>query len=166
MKRSLIVISGIFILFNSCRDVVREYDRVLNERKTDKPLLIQPAISYSGDSLNNIAYPVGGIGTGNVLMGGRGNILEWEIFGKADQDELPPYMTFFAIHVDKGDGNPVNRVLEGVIPEDQPNPFGVPRQQLTGIPRFSECHFQSDFPFARTKLSDRDLPLGAALTTW
>ena len=52
---------------------------------------------YSGESLRNIFYPLGGIGTGNLLIGGRGNILEFEIFNRAQMDELPPYMTFFSL---------------------------------------------------------------------
>lgn len=155
-----------FIMF-SCRGVGREYNEVLKDRKNnERPVPVYKAVVYSGDSLKNIAYPLGGITTGNVLMGGRGNILEWEIFGRADQDELPPYMTFFALHAENANGLQYNRILEGVLPDDQPNPFGVPRQQLTGIPRFSKCQFSSDFPFARTKLSDPDIPVEAELTGW
>ena len=52
---------------------------------------------YTGENLRNIFYPLGGIGTGNLLIGGRGNILEFEIFNRAQRDELPPYMTFFSV---------------------------------------------------------------------
>jgi uncharacterized protein (DUF608 family) len=166
MKRSFLLIPLILIILSSCRDVVREYDRVLSERQTEQPVITKRPISYSGDSLKNIAYPIGGIGTGDVLVSGRGNILEWEIFGRAEQDELPPYMTFFAIHAEKPNGDKFNRILEGIMPDDQSNPFGIPRQQLTGIPRFSSCTHQSDFPFARTGLSDPSIPVAARLTTW
>ena len=33
---------------------------------------------YSGDNLRNIFYPLGGVGTGDLLIGGRGNIQEFE----------------------------------------------------------------------------------------
>ena len=50
---------------------------------------------YHGENLRNIFYPLGGIGTGDLLIGGRGNILEFEIFNQAQRDELPPYTDLF-----------------------------------------------------------------------
>ena len=151
------------ILFFSCKDT----GEIINEdayRKNEA--LPWQAYTYSGDSLRQIAMPVGGIGTGNALIGGRGNILEWEIFGKADRDELPPYMTFFAMHIETPDGKKINRILEGQMRDDYPNPFGVPRQQLAGIPRFQKCTFITDFPFGRVILNDENIPLRAYLKTW
>ena len=54
-------------------------------------------ITYSGDSLRNIAVPLGGIGTGDILIGGRGNIQAFEIFNRAANDGNLPYMSFFSL---------------------------------------------------------------------
>jgi non-lysosomal glucosylceramidase len=35
--------------------------------------------SYTGEHLQRIALPLGGIGTGTVSLGGRGNLTDWEI---------------------------------------------------------------------------------------
>ncbi len=35
--------------------------------------------SYDADHLLNIALPLGGIGTGTVSLGGRGELRDWEI---------------------------------------------------------------------------------------
>ena len=41
--------------------------------------------SFTGNSLQEIAFPLGGIGTGCVSLGGRGDLRDWEIFGKPDK---------------------------------------------------------------------------------
>ena len=37
---------------------------------------------YDKDHLLNIALPLGGIGTGTVSLGGRGELRDWEIMNK------------------------------------------------------------------------------------
>ena len=32
-----------------------------------------------------IAFPLGGIGTGTISLGGRGNLRDWEIFNRPDK---------------------------------------------------------------------------------
>ena len=141
-----IFILSIFALFLfSCTPVVREYKQ-LKSRETRKTYATGKLPVYSGDSLRHILFPVGGIGTGDILIGGRGDIRELEIFGRADLDELPPYMTFFSLwmqtrQMEEGipvENPPVVKILEGRLPDDYPNPFGVPRQQLAGMPRFEQ----------------------------
>lgn len=39
---------------------------------------------YAGDALLEIAFPLGGIGTGCVSPGGRGALRDCEIFGRPD----------------------------------------------------------------------------------
>ena len=35
--------------------------------------------TYKGDYINKVAMPLGGIGTGTVSIGGRGDLRDWEI---------------------------------------------------------------------------------------
>ncbi len=162
--------ASILILFTvSCNGVVREYEKLMEDPQSlssDESEPTVPMPSYTGDSLRNIAFPLGGIGTGNLLMGGRGNIIDHEIFGRANADEVPPYMTFFAIRIKDSHGEVQARVLEGTLPDNFPNPFGVPRSQLGGIPRFSGCRFTPEFPLAHLHLEDRGLPVEAKATFW
>ncbi len=156
----------ILILITSCQNVVRKYGEVLeSSRKTGVQQPVRSLI-YSGDSLRNIAFPVGGIGTGDILLGGRGNIYELEIFGRADWDEVPPYMTFFSLWFKNSKNYSGIRILEGELADDFPNPFGVPREELAGMPRFASCRFIPEYPFARVILEDNDVPLRAELTAW
>ncbi len=116
------------------------------------------SINYSGDSLTNIAVPVGGIGTGAVLIGGRGNIRALEIFNRSAMNDQP-YMTFFSLWFREGDNPPDARILEGEVQESTSGPYGIPRRQLEGIPRFEQARFSSDYPFIHLELQDDDVPL-------
>jgi len=38
--------------------------------------------AHTGDQLREIAFPLGGIGTGTISLGGRGQLRDWEIFNR------------------------------------------------------------------------------------
>lgn len=41
-----------------------------------------PQRSFTAAHLTQIAFPLGGIGTGTVALGGRGQLTDWEIFNR------------------------------------------------------------------------------------
>ena len=114
-------------------------------------------ITYSGDSLKNISIPLGGIGTGDILIGGRGNIRALEIFNRAAQTDELPYMTFFSLWLKEEGQEPVSRILESKLPHDSPGPYGIERRQLAGLPRFEKSEFICKYPFVNINLMDRKL---------
>ncbi len=122
----------------------------LNKRNT---------FSYSGDSLKNISIPLGGIGTGDILIGGRGNIKAMEIFNRAAQTGELPYMTFFSIWFKEENNVAASRILESRLPDNSPGPYGIERRQLSGLPRFEKSKFTSRYPFVNIELMDNDVPL-------
>ena len=46
---------------------------------------------YTGEKLARIALPIGGIGTGTVSLGGRGQLRDWEIMNQPARGFCPLY---------------------------------------------------------------------------
>src|SRR4051794_27897977 len=71
-----------------------------------------PQRTFSGAALDQVVFPLGGIGTGTVGLGGRGNLCDWEIFNRPAKGKVLPY-SFFAVWAHAaGAPAPVARVLE------------------------------------------------------
>jgi len=77
--------------------------------------------TYGAERLRRVAVPIGGIGTGTVSLGGRGNLRDWEIVNRPAKGFVPNVpitrnMTepraFFAVRVQAQDQPPVTRLLE------------------------------------------------------
>ena len=47
--------------------------------------------TYSGKFLDEVAMPLGGIGTGTVSVGGRGDLRDWEIMNRGALGYLPAF---------------------------------------------------------------------------
>ena len=127
--------------------------------KTRKPLI------YSGEALRTIAFPVGGLGTGNITIGGRGEIREMEIFNRPAKG-VHPELTFLAIWVKAEGKSPVAKVLERKLFPPYVAWMGIPRTQLPGLPRFDEVYFRGEFPLAWLEFKDKDVPLQITLETY
>ncbi len=112
---------------------------------------------YRGEQLKEIAFPLGGIGTGTVSLGGRGNLRDWEIFNRPGKSINFPF-TFFAIFVES-EGKKFSRVLEGQIAPPYSAGFGYRREEVPGLPRFRNALFRGEYPIAEVELSDPDLPV-------
>ena len=78
--------------------------------------------TFTGRNLKMIAFPLGGIGTGTVSLGGRGQLRDWEIFNRPDKGNELSY-AFPAIWAKVGESEPVVRVLESRLqPPYERNP--------------------------------------------
>src|SRR5206468_1421406 len=89
---------------------------------------------FSGESLREIAFPLGGIGTGTVSLGGRGQLRNWEIFNRPGKDCTLPY-TFFAAWIGGEGRQPIARVLERRFLPPYSGSSGLPAAQVAGLPR-------------------------------
>jgi len=122
--------------------------------------------TYSGDHLNRVAFPLGGIGAGMVCLEGTGSLSHVSVRNKPELNNEP--QAFAAITI-KGENN-LARVLEGPVPDwkifgkhEAGNGLG---ETTYGLPRFDHAKFKARFPFAYVKLSDNDLPVDASITGW
>ena len=117
---------------------------------------------YDSDHLARIALPLGGIGTGTVSLGGRGNLRDWEIRNRPAKGNVGS-QAFFVLHVQEQDGAAVTRLLEGPIEcEEYEGQHGA-KAQNHGLPRFRRCSFEAAYPFGQVVLGDDDVPLAVRL---
>ena len=121
--------------------------------------------TFTGESLKEVAFPIGGIGTGTVSLGGRGNLRDWEIFNRPGKDKGLPY-TFFCIYAEPEGGKGVARVLERRIMPPYTAGFGLPTSKVSGLPRLKEAVFHGEYPLARIVFEDDDLPVMVSLEAY
>jgi len=136
-----------------------------DKNKTDKMYGSGEPFEYTGEQLKTIGFPIGGISTGNIVLGGRGNIKNIEIFNKVDKINLPS-RTFFSIWVQEKNNEPVAKILERKILPPYEGWMGFPRDQLSGVARFEEIIFKGEYPFANLKLIDEQVPVNVELEAY
>lgn len=115
--------------------------------------------SYTGSELRALRVPVGGVGTGNILMGGRGDIQHIEFANRPNRARQPVY-TFFSIWMRQGNQAPVARILERELIPPYDN---VQRLSGHGLPHFSEVVFRNHFPLPSWDFHDESVPLAISL---
>lgn len=121
--------------------------------------------TFTQDALREIAFPLGGIGTGTVSLGGYGNLRDWEILNRPSKGSVLPF-TFAAIRVE-GTGIPVNiRVLERERLPPFSGAFGMPKVTGLGLPHFREATFTGAYPFAHIHFQDSSFPVEASLEAY
>jgi uncharacterized protein (DUF608 family) len=118
--------------------------------------------SFRGRNSAQVAFPIGGIGTGTVSIGGRGDLRDWEIFNHPGKGKLLP-MTFFAIWAQREEDRPVTKVLEGPIQPPYTGSHGFDRRMVPGLPRLRDALFHGEYPFAWVHFDDPDLPVKVSM---
>ncbi|HET7768413.1 MAG TPA: GH116 family glycosyl-hydrolase [Chloroflexota bacterium] len=114
--------------------------------------------TFTGEQLRTVAFPLGGIGTGTVSLGGRGNLQDWEIFNRPGKGKTLPY-TFFSLWAQPEGGEAVARVLERRILPPFTGERGLPPNRAAGLPRLREARFTGAYPIAEIEFEDDRLPL-------
>ena len=115
---------------------------------------------YTGQHLKTIEVPLGGISTGNILMGGRGDFSHIEFFNRPDR-RRDPINTFFAIY-SRVDGElPISKILEGeYIP-----PYGEETHlKSSGLPRIDSVVLTNHYPEVQWQFLDEDIDLEMTLS--
>lgn len=112
-----------------------------------------------------VAFPLGGIGTGNVSLGARGELRDWEIFNRANKGTLLPN-TFFAIRTKTGAEPPIAKVLEAPLQAPHTLSHGYHPSTAAGLPRLAASTFYGEYPFARIDFDDPDLPVRVQLEAY
>jgi len=116
---------------------------------------------FTGEALRAIAFPLGGIGTGTVSLGGFGNLRDWEIFNRPNKGSTLPF-TFGALRVTAG-GKTTARILERELLPPFEESHGLGRDRAAGLPRFREVVFTGSYPFAEIAFQDSASPVEVSL---
>jgi len=121
---------------------------------------------YEGEFVEQVAFPLGGMGAGMVCLEGTGTVSHVSVFNRPDIYHEPG--AFAALSI-KGLENGA-RVLEGPVPDYKK--FGRPGTgrgapgTFYGLPRFEDAVFEARFPFGTIKLRDAHIPLEIIITGW
>jgi len=128
--------------------------------------------TYSGKYLNEVAMPLGGIGTGTVSIGGRGDLRDWEIMNRGALGYLPAFKfvvptiangPFFALYYKEQDKEAAIKVLEGpVSTKEYYGDWGADAVN-SGFPRFEETTFSTAYPLAQVNFKHKDVPVDVRL---
>jgi uncharacterized protein (DUF608 family) len=136
------------------------------DHNTDKGPEAEFNTTYTGDRLNRIAFPMGGMGAGMICLEGNGCISHVSVRHKPDVFNEPFMFGALTVRgVEHG-----AKVLEG--PVQNRKVFGAPytgngnSNRSYGFPRFEHAEFSSRFPFATVALRDRDIPVDVEIMGW
>ena len=145
-------------------------DRVLNQARTTQG---QPGNIYQGEALRHVAMPLGGLGTGQIALGGDGGLRQWQMVNQVNHLGFVPD-SFFAVRAACVEP-PLNlvRVLQSreslartepstPLVNDDVLPLEQRRllEQHTGVERTT---FRGAYPFAHITYEDQQLPLDVQL---
>ncbi len=122
--------------------------------------------SYTGSKTTQISFPLGGIGSGCIGLGGDGRLVEWEIFNRPAKGKFNG-LSHFAVKAVSGGKLLDARVLCAEM--KPPYKVGGERQfcaqgfnpgleTMAGYPNFRENEFIGEFPIANLVFSDPKFP--------
>ena len=118
---------------------------------------------YEQDQLLNIALPLGGIGTGTVSLGGRGELRDWEIMNVPGKGYNTVVMgndaPFFAIYTRDAQGHSRTKALLGPLHDAEYQHMEGRPVNHHGLPRFRKASFSATYPFGMVQLSDAGMPV-------
>ncbi len=133
-------------------------------------------MKYIGRYTQEISFPLGGIGTGSIGIGGDGRLVDWEIFNRPSKGSVNRY-SHFAIRAIQND-KITAVVLNGDMQKEltgQYNKhkwswncygFGANCEKMCGFPHFKELEFNGEFPVASVGFKDDKFPANVNLTAF
>jgi len=122
--------------------------------------------TYRGAQTREISFPLGGIGTGCIGLGGAGHLVDWELFNRPAKGAFNGF-SHFAVKAEAKGKLLDARVLHGDVAPPYNGTgsightgfgFGVARETLSGLPHFRKTTFRGGFPFAEIEFRDPAFP--------
>lgn len=132
-------------------------------------------MEYTGKNTSQISFPLGGIGTGSIGLGGNGSLVDIEIKNRPNKNSTAEF-THFAIKAEDENGVIDARILQGDLEKDYigctERPlytgygFGPDRGTMAGFPHFESVRFCGEFPFATLHFTHRKFPGEISMTAF
>lgn len=163
MKNVVFILIAVF--FSGC---FAKEDSDIIQRNEKWPVLK----TYSSQFLDEVAMPLGGIGTGTVSIGGRGDLRDWELMNRGALGYLPAFKLveptiangpFFALYYKEKDGEGKIKVLEGPVPVKEYYGDWGANAVNSGFPRFESSVFSAAYPLAQINFLHQDVPVKVRL---
>lgn len=112
---------------------------------------------YSSDA-TQAKFLLGGIGTGNVSVGSRGQLCDWELWNSPQKGGQLSF-TFFALRVQQQDETPQLRILESRLQVPHERAQGYAAWESGGVPRFARARLAGEVSRALVQLRDDAIPV-------
>lgn len=135
-------------------------------------------MNYDGKKLNQISFPLGGIGTGCIGLGGNGRLKDFEIYNRPNKRSLNGYSGFVIKAEREGkllDARSLTGPAEMPLMGERPQGinsghigfgFGPVDKTLAGWPHFDSVIFTGEFPMASLKFEEKRFPGKVQLTAF
>ncbi len=129
-----------------------------------------------GPKLNCVAFPLGGIGTGNISLAGDGSLRQWQIVNNVNHLAFIPESFFFLQTRIEGSNSWLTKLLEKNIklpqdykPAESVNDYIIPPDILARHKTyecFEDLEFKGEYPFAKILYHDPKIPVEIQLEAW
>jgi non-lysosomal glucosylceramidase len=119
-------------------------------------------VTYEGNHLKMLAFPLGGVGAGSLSLGGRGQLRDWEIFNRPNVGFSPSY-AMPTLWVKSGNAEPQAHVLEARILPPYEGSSGLGSNNSPGLSRLATAKFRGEYPLAHIDFEDKRLPVSVQL---
>ena len=133
-------------------------------------------MKYTGNYTKEISFPLGGIGTGSIGLGGDGRLIDWEIFNRPQKGSVNRYSHFAIRAIQK------NKITAAVLNGDMQTEligqynkhrwswncygFGANHEKMCGFPHFKHVEFDGEFPMAFLCFEDDNFPANVNMTAF
>ena len=128
---------------------------------------VRAHFTYRDAQLDEISFPLGGIGSGSIGLAGNGRLIDWEIFNRPNKGSVNGF-SHFAVKAERGGEVVDARVLHGDLTGPLSGSmrttrlhsfgFGPTRASLGGLPHFADVAFEGTFPVATLSFADEKFP--------
>ena len=128
---------------------------------------------FHGQRLNEVRFPLGGIGAGNISLDGGARMVDWEIHNRPNKESYNGF-SHIAVKAER-EGQVLDaRVLNGPLRPPYMGKglhsfggygYGPARETMAGVPHFSGVTLTGRFPIAQYDFTG-SFPAKASLTAW